>query len=100
MLGALRDLAGDKVAQSFAERSSHPLPIRSSFRLLSAAILFSGALPANTLRLLEIFRCASIITDSVFAVRKQLEQEKRPLVIGGDAPAIQPSNGIKKENSN
>ena len=83
--------------------------------LLSAAILFSGALPAKVLRVLKIYGCATItsrtyfshqnrfLLPSVFSVWnghqvelfKQLRKEKRPLILGGDGRADSPGHSAK-----
>ena len=83
--------------------------------LLSAAILFSGSLLTKVMQLLKIFGCASIsegtyyihqakfLQPSIFTVWdkhqanlfKQLRQEKRPLVIGGDGRADSPGHSAK-----
>ena len=83
--------------------------------LLSAAILYSGTLPAKVLRMLKIYGCATItsrtffshqksyLQPSVFAVwnqhqaelLKQLQKEKRPLILGGDGRADSPGHSAK-----
>jgi solute carrier family 8 (sodium/calcium exchanger) len=83
--------------------------------LLSAAILFSGALPARMLRLFKLFGCASISSSTYFSHQKrflqpsvftvwnqhqadlfkQLRHEKRPLIIGGDGRADSPGHSAK-----
>jgi solute carrier family 8 (sodium/calcium exchanger) len=81
----------------------------------SAAILFSGALPARMLRLFKLFGCASISSSTYFSHQKrflqpsvftvwnqhqadlfkQLRHEKRPLIIGGDGRADSPGHSAK-----
>ena len=83
--------------------------------LLSAAILYSGTLPAKVLRMLKIYGCATItsrtffshqksyLKPSVFAVwnqhqaelLKQLQKENRPLILGGDGRADSPGHSAK-----
>ena len=83
--------------------------------LLSAAILFSGSLLTKVMQLLKIYGCASIsestyylhqgkfLQPSIFTIWdkhqadifKQLRQEKRPLIIGGDGRADSPGHSAK-----
>lgn len=83
--------------------------------LMSAAILLSGSLPTKVLRMLKIYGCAcfsrntffrhqeEILQPCVFSVWKdhqsklfkQLRQEKRPLVLGGDGRADSPGHSAK-----
>ena len=83
--------------------------------LLSAAILYSGALPAKMLRVLKILGCASISSRTYFEhqccylqpsislvwnkhqgeIMKQLKCEKRGLVLGGDGRADSPGHSAK-----
>lgn len=83
--------------------------------LLSAAILYSGALPAKMLRVLKIFGCASISSRTYFQHQryylqpsissvwnkhqaetlKQLKCEKRALILGGDGRADSPGHSAK-----
>lgn len=83
--------------------------------LLSAAILYCGALPAKTLRVLQVLGCASItrrtyfrhqrqyLQPSILSVwskhqaesMKELKKEKRGLVLGGDGRADSPGHSAK-----
>ena len=83
--------------------------------LLSAAILFSGSLPAKVSQVLRIYGCASISYRTYFRHQgsflqpaictvwkkhqadlfKQLRREKRPLIIGGDGRADSPGHSAK-----
>ena len=80
--------------------------------LLSAAILFSGSLPTKVLRMLKMYGCASISRNTFFRhqekllhpcvfsehrskLLKQLRQEKRSLVLGGDGRADSPGHSAK-----
>ena len=86
--------------------------------LLSAAILYSGALPAKMLLMLKILGCVSITSRTYFRhqrhylqpailsvwnkhqakIIKQLQLEKRPLVLGGDGRADSPGHSAKLYN--
>lgn len=83
--------------------------------VLSAAILFSGALPTKVLRVLKFFGCvtmnkrtffmhqskylqpsiASVWKEHQTSILKQLRKEKRPLIIGGDGRADSPGHSAK-----
>ena len=83
--------------------------------LLSASILFSGSLPTKVLRLLKIYGCVSISKNTYFRHQghvlqpciftvwndhqtklfKELRQEKRTLVLGGDGRADSPGHSAK-----
>ena len=83
--------------------------------LLSASILFSGALPAKVLRVLDNFGCATICERTFFLHQRkylqlavssvwekhqsillqQLRREKRALIIGGDGRADSPGHSAK-----
>ena len=83
--------------------------------LLSAAILYSGALPAKMLLMLKILGCVSITSRTYFRhqrhylqpailsvwnkhqakIIKQLQLEKRALVLGGDGRADSPGHSAK-----
>lgn len=83
--------------------------------LLSAAILFSGALPTQILRVLKAFGCESIDSHTFFDHQrhflhpsiasiwrehqakylKELRKEKRGLILGGDGRADSPGHSAK-----
>lgn len=83
--------------------------------LLSAAILYCGALPTKILRVLKLLKCASISNRTFFKhqrqylqpsissvwnkhqaeIIRQLKGEKRPLVLGGDGRADSPGHSAK-----
>ena len=83
--------------------------------LLSASILFSGALPTKVLRVLKNMRCATIVERMYFQHQSkflhlsissvwekhqsrlftELRREKRHLIIGGDGRADSPGHSAK-----
>ena len=85
--------------------------------LLSASILFSGALPTQVVRVLTNLRCASIFLRTYFSHQRELQpsilsvwmkekssllqklrSEQRALVIGGDGGADSPGHSAKHCN--
>ena len=83
--------------------------------ILSASILFAGALPSKVLHVLKLFGCVTICDRTFFlhqreylqpciskvwakhqeSLIKQLRQEKRALIIGGDGRADSPGHSAK-----